>query len=145
MDTRACVAFTQTFVQEVWNHGKAWMIDDMVAEDFENFDPAMITVNTRDDFKEWVRDLHTTFPDFHVHGEDLIAQDNKVVIRWTMTGTHEAEMLEIPPTGKKVILPGTTIYEIDQGRISRMWWFYDMYGLFMELGVITDLRIAEPA
>src|SRR3712207_8968952 len=60
----------------------------------------------------------TAFPDLHATVEDVIAEGDKVVTRWTISGTHQGEIEEFgPPTGKQVEIKGITIHRIEEGKI----------------------------
>jgi steroid delta-isomerase-like uncharacterized protein len=82
--------------------------------------------------------LNTACPDGHFSIEDLIAEGDKVVARWTFRGTHRGEYFGIPPTGKQVALTGITIYGITVGKIQEAWTNLDALGLMQQLGVIPS-------
>jgi predicted ester cyclase len=78
-------------------------------------------------------------PDFHVTMEDMIAEGDNVAGRWTASGTHEAELVGIPPTGKQATWTGMTIYRFAGGKIVEAWWSRHMLSLLMQLGVVPPL------
>ena len=78
----------------------------------------------------------TSFPDFHVTSEDIIAEGDKVVSRWTASGTHKGELFGIPPTGKKATWKGISIYRFADGKIVEAWGDADFLGLLQQLGVM---------
>jgi predicted ester cyclase len=78
-------------------------------------------------------------PDFQVTVEEMIAEGDKVASRWTASGTHEDELVGIPPTGKEATWTGMTIYRFAEGRIVEAWWSRDMLGLLIQLGVVPSL------
>lgn len=82
-------------------------------------------------------------PDFHVTMEDVIAEGDKVAGRWTAHGTHEDELVGIPPTGKEATWTGMTIYRLAGGEIVEAWWSRDMLGLLIQLGVVPPLGQGE--
>ena len=61
------------------------------------------------------------FPDFNMKVEDVFGEDDKVAVRWQMTGTHNADLFGIPPSGKKVTIPGTSIVRLENGKIAEDW------------------------
>jgi steroid delta-isomerase-like uncharacterized protein len=75
-------------------------------------------------------------PDFHVKIEDLIAEDDKVVARITMTGTHTGDFFGIPATGKQVSFTGIYIARIADGKIVEHWGEEDSISLLQQLGVM---------
>lgn len=68
--------------------------------------------------KGGVQFLHSVLADISAQAEDLIAEGDKVVLRWSVRGTHKGELMGIPATGKAIELKGTNIYEIRGGVIA---------------------------
>jgi predicted ester cyclase len=82
-------------------------------------------------------------PDWHSTFEELIAEVDRVAERWTGRGTHRAELMGIPPTGKRVEGPGSGFYRIAGGKIVEFRGQFDMMGLMQQLGVISPPQPAE--
>jgi steroid delta-isomerase-like uncharacterized protein len=76
------------------------------------------------------------FPDGQTTTDDLIAEGDKVVERFTLVGTHKGEFLGIPATGKQVRVTGMSIFRIANGKIVEHWGENDGMGLLMQLGVL---------
>jgi predicted ester cyclase len=76
-------------------------------------------------------------PDIRITIEDLIAEGDKVVTRWTTRGTHTGGggFFGIPPTGKPVVTAGITIHRLAGGKIVEGWNQIDALGLLQQLGV----------
>jgi predicted ester cyclase len=66
----------------------------------------------------------------------MIAEGDKVAIRWAARGTHQGELLGIQPTGKQATWTGISIYRFADGKIVEAWWSKDVLGLLQQLGVI---------
>ena len=90
-----------------------------------------------EDIKETVKYL-VAFPDLKATVEDMIAEDDKVVIRWTIHGTHEGALRDIPATGKPVVVKGITIKRIAGSKIVEEWALIDMFGMMQQLSVISS-------
>ena len=73
------------------------------------------------------------FPDFHVNADDLIADGEKAVKRWTATGRHRGPLGAMPPTGRSARFCGTSVYRMAGGRIAESWYVYDLHGLLQQL------------
>ncbi|TET85665.1 MAG: hypothetical protein E3J37_01425, partial [Anaerolineales bacterium] len=93
----------------------------------------------------------SAFPDMKVTTEDIIAEGDKVVIRWTATGTHQGELMGIPASGKQVTWTGMTIYRFADGKIVESWWAYDALGMMQQItaqtipeGLVVD-QITSPS
>jgi len=72
------------------------------------------------------KDQHKHFRAMKMHERsaeihDAIAEDDLVVLRWSLTGTHREQFLGIPPTGKAVTLRGIDIYRVQDGKIAEHW------------------------
>ena len=76
------------------------------------------------------------FPDLHVTIEDVVAEGDRVVVRTTYTGTHQADLQGIPATGKTVSESAITIFRLANGKIAEGWLVADNLGLMQQLGVI---------
>jgi steroid delta-isomerase-like uncharacterized protein len=87
----------------------------------------------------------TAFPDMVMTVEQVIAQGDKVVIRWTLTGTHTGPFFGIEPTGASATWPGINIYRIECGVVVESWSEVDGIGLRRQLGVLEDPTGATPA
>jgi predicted ester cyclase len=117
--------------------GDAGLLDEILAEDWEDIPLPPGTRLGREGFKEqglgWIR---TVFPDFTVTNEDVIvsADGSKVAVRSVSGGTHAGEILGIPPTGKRVEFRAFDIHHLVGGVIVRTWHLEDFLGLVMQLG-----------
>lgn len=76
------------------------------------------------------------FPDFQHTIEDMIAEGDKVVARFTDRGTHKGEYMGITPTGKQVMYTGIMIFQIADGKLVELWGEYDALGLMQQLGAV---------
>jgi steroid delta-isomerase-like uncharacterized protein len=88
--------------------------------------------------KEVFRRLHQAFPDLQITVEDLIAEDDKVVGRNTVTGTHRGEYMGLPPTGRTVAYDEIFIFRCAEGRIAETWGAVDVISQMKQLGLIPD-------
>jgi steroid delta-isomerase-like uncharacterized protein len=79
--------------------------------------------------------LRIAFHEMHFTLLDLIASDDRVVVRWTMDAKHAGPLAGIPATGKRVQQRGTVIYRLENGRIAEVWAQMDRMGMLQQLGV----------
>ncbi len=68
---------------------------------------------------------------------DVVTEDDRVVVRWTATGTQTGEFQGIAPTGKKVTWTGVNIYRFECGKIAEQWSELDGIGRLQQLGVLA--------
>ena len=81
----------------------------------------------------------TAFPDLHLTVEDMIAEGDKVVTRFTSRGTQTGAFMGMPPTGKQVTVSSIVIARIADGKIVEEWGLDDQMGMLQQLGVIPVL------
>ncbi len=80
------------------------------------------------------------FPDGRWEINDLVAEGDKIVARWTFRGTNLGEMasLGLPATGKPVVFSGMSLYRVAKGMFAEIWEGYDRLTLLQQLGVIPS-------
>jgi steroid delta-isomerase-like uncharacterized protein len=103
------------------NAGTLDDFDDLFVEDFINFAAGFEPVKSLAAMKSLLRELLIAFPDWHVTVEDMFAQDNKVVTRWSLKATHLAPYQNIPATGAKIRAEGIHIDHIVGDKIAKRW------------------------
>jgi predicted ester cyclase len=77
-----------------------------------------------------------TFPDVEATTGHLVAEDDLVVVRWSVAGTHEGELRGIEPTGREVEYEEWAMYRIEGGEITEIWVQADALGVFEQLGAV---------
>jgi steroid delta-isomerase-like uncharacterized protein len=130
----------QTIIDEIWNKGNVEVIDKFYTPNFKNHHPNIPEVSDFASFKKWVVEVHKTLPDFHATIEDMIAEEDKIAVRWTVTGTQKGEFMGIPPTGKKVRFEGMTVYRFEGDKVAEMWWVSNEIAILRQLGVFPPKR-----
>ena len=129
--------------EEVWHQGKLEVIDEIFAADFISHDPVAGEIRGVEGLKQYAPMVLTAFPDFQITTEDQIAEGDKVVTRWSSTGTHKGELMGIPPTGVQVTVTGIRISRITGGKILEDWTSWDTLGVLQQLGVIPPMGQGE--
>jgi predicted ester cyclase len=86
--------------------------------------------------KMFISAFFTAFPDLEVHIDDRVAEADKLVTRWTARGTHQGELMGIPPTGKAVTVTGIAIDRFENGQSIEHWEVFDQMGMMLQLGVV---------
>jgi predicted ester cyclase len=117
--------------------------DELVAPDYVGRFPPNPDVRGREAIKQFNRETVTAFPDLQLTLDELIAEGDKVVVRWAMRGTHLGELRGgIAPTGKAFTVTGTTTNRVADGRVAEAWGNIDLLGLMLQLGLVTPPRPA---
>jgi steroid delta-isomerase-like uncharacterized protein len=78
------------------------------------------------------------FPDMHITIEDLVAEGDKVVARQSARGTHQGELMGIPPTGKQITITGMFAFRFENGRMVEQWELFDQMSMMQQLGVLPS-------
>jgi steroid delta-isomerase-like uncharacterized protein len=124
-------------IDEVWNQGKLDVIEELVARGYVRHDPSWPDeLHGLEGFRQYAATVRAACPDGRFTIDDLIAEGDKVAIRWTLKGTHQGEFLGIPPTWRDLALIGISIHRIQEGKIIEGWDGYDALSLMHQLGVI---------
>jgi steroid delta-isomerase-like uncharacterized protein len=145
MTTDENKAMARRFIEEVANRGNFAVIDELIAPDFEVRD-AVIPVSTGPEgVKQVFGAVRDAFPDFHETIEDVLADEDRVMVRWSTRGTHRGEFAGIPATGKEVTWRGVFILRVAGGRFVEMWQLHDQLGLLQQLGATVTMPAASPA
>ena len=123
---------------ELVNKGKAASIaaDEIWAPNYFLHSGIGREISGLKDLKQYWSSLYVAFPDLHFTLDDVIAEENKAVVRYTLTGTHQGAFMGIPPTNKKVTLWGIEIHNIASGKIAECWARWDTLGVMQQLGVV---------
>lgn len=128
-------AIASRAVEELWNKNNLAVVDELYATNFVSHGLPEVTPD-REGYKQFVTISRTALPDFHTTVEDIIAEGDKVVQRFTARGTHKGEFMGIPPTGKQVTITGIAIDRIAGSKIVENWANMDMLGMMVQLGVV---------
>ena len=84
-------------------------------------------------YRQLVSQYRRAFPDLQVTVDDVIADGNIVMLRWTMAGTHTGAFGDLTPTGTQVQIVGVTIFRTANGQIAETWFMPDALGLLTQL------------
>jgi steroid delta-isomerase-like uncharacterized protein len=120
--------------EEVWSRGNFVIVDEIYAPDFVCNFVVGPEWRGREGIKQQVAEHRTSFPDWNEHIEDIIAEGDRVVTRFTSRGTHKGSFQGIAPTGNQVTIDEIAIYRIAEGKIAEQWGFPDQMGLLRQVG-----------
>ncbi len=129
-------AIARRSMEDVWGKGDLAAIDELYATDFVWHWAPSAGAPDREGYKQNVTTTFAPFADIHSITEDMVAERDKVVARWTWRGTHKGEFMGIAPTGKQVTVTGISIFRIAGGKIVEEWAEMDMLGMMQQLGAV---------
>jgi steroid delta-isomerase-like uncharacterized protein len=131
------IAVVRRLIDEVWNQRAFDVLDELFAAD-AIISESGVPFPIRGPLcaKEGIGAACAAFPDVRVSIEDIIAADDKVVVRWSCHGTHRGELQGIPPTNRPMTMTGMAIYRFAGGKIVEEWMENNTLGMLRQLGVI---------
>ena len=135
----------ERFNEDVWGRGDEAALEELLAPDFVDHDPLPGQSPDREGHRQILAAFRSAFPDLHVTTEDVVAEGDKVVSRWTARGTHQGELLGIAPTGNGVTIKGIDVLLIAGGRIAERWARSNDLELMQQLGAIPSTEQPEEA
>ena len=134
-------AKVQRFLEEGFGQGKTELVDELLHSDFVCYDPNSETGEIRgaDTVKGEIEYFHSAVPDLTFTVDDQVAEGDKVVSRYTATGTHQGEFFGIPGTGNRIEMSGIQIDRFDEsGKMIEEWPEYDLLGAMRQMGAIPE-------
>ena len=127
------------FLEEAFNEGNLDVADELFTSDYVLHDPSLPEeMRGPEGVKGVVQMYRSAFPDTNITVEDQIAEEERVVTRWTGRGTHQGELMGIPPSGNQVEVSGITISRFEGGKIAEDWTNYDTLGMMQQIGAIPE-------
>jgi len=137
-------ALVRREIEELFNHsGNLDVAEEVYASDFVGHDPTMPEgIYGVEGARQFAAGMRSAFPDLQMTVEDLIAEGDKVVVRWTARGTHQGELMGIPPSGNRVEVTGISVDRIEGGKFVEGWANYDALGMMQQIGAVPTAEQA---
>ncbi len=137
-------ALVRRYFEDAWNKHNPALVDEIYATDFVDRSPDIPGIaHTRDGLKQFMGVYLRAFPDADITIEDQLVEGDRVVTRWTGRGTQTVEFMGMPPSGKKVAVPGVQIDRFSGGKIVEEWTLFDQLGMLQQLGAVPATK--QPA
>lgn len=137
MSTDTDKQLARRIYDEVLNKRNLAALDEMVKSDYIEHDPlpgqGTGLQGIKDRFRMLLDALGVRFK-----LEDVVAEGDRVVVRWINTGRHVGEFLGIPPSGRSFSIPGIDIYRVEDGKLAEHWHVVDNLAMLQQLGVIPS-------
>jgi steroid delta-isomerase-like uncharacterized protein len=112
------------------------VIDELYATDIVYHSSTGRDIRGIKDYKQHISEFYSAFPDLHFTIDDMVAEGDKVAVRFTGTGTNKGAFMGIPPTNKKITVWEIQIDRFAGGKFVEGWSRYDTLGLMQQLGLI---------
>ena len=124
---------------ELWNKGNLLVADELIAPTYLHHDDSTPDLGKGPEGeKKRVNFYRTAFHDLRLNIEDLLAEGETVVARWSCRGVHKGELNGIAPTNKQFAITGVTICRLANGKIVEGFVNWDALGLMRQLGVVPE-------
>ena len=132
-------AAVRRIYDELWNERNLGLARELIAEGGTNYDTGLVPMPFGpEEMKGTVRMVTAAFPDNRHEVDEVLVDGDKVVLRCTLTGTHEGPFMGILPTGRKIAVTEIHIYRLLNGRAVEHRVGRDDLGAMRQLGVIAD-------
>ena len=126
-----------SFHHEILEKQRYDLIDEQISVDFVAHAPIPDEwAHGREGVRKWFTAMNEGLSNIGDRHDDTIVSGDKVVIRWTGTGTHTGEMFGVPATGKDVSVMGIDVFRIQDGKIAEIWQSYDQMGMMRQIGAM---------
>ena len=133
-------AIVRREMEEIFNHtGNLDAADEIFDPNYVSHEPTAGDTRGIEEAKQFAATYREAFPDLENTIEDMVAEGDKVVVRFRGRGTHQGETEAFgPPTGKRMEITGITIKRLSEGKIVEAWTNFDALGMMQQLGLIPE-------
>lgn len=139
MSAQQNIEIQKRWGKEVASEGKLDVLDEILAPDFVDHDPAPDQPPGRDGLKEFFRSFRKSFPDLETEVNEMFANDDHVALRYTIRGTHRGEFMGIAPTGRRIEAAAMQIARFENGKVKERWGITDQLGILNQLGAVKNV------
>ena len=127
-------AIARRFFEEVLDQGRLDKYADSHAGDFVAHGDHDYTLE--EDIAA-AKEERKALPDMHVKVTQILAERDMVVVHWTASGTNTGVAMGFNATGKRITVPGMTIFRFKAGKISEEWSVFDMASAMQQAGLCS--------
>jgi steroid delta-isomerase-like uncharacterized protein len=133
-------AVVRRVFDELWNRGNLPVADEFFASTYTHHDPSTPDAGRGPESeKKRVTLYRTALHDLRLTIEDIIAEGEMVMARWSCRATHKGDLNGIAPTGKQIAISGISMVRFASGKMVEGWITWDALGLMQQLGVVPDV------
>jgi steroid delta-isomerase-like uncharacterized protein len=128
-------AVVRRYYEEMCNGRRNDLADEIFTADHKMHDPQVPAADGPAGMAEVVRPYQEGV-NGHWAIQEIFSTPDRVVVRWTGSGTHTGEINGIPPTGKSVKVDAISIHRMRDGKVAETWEVWDTLGFLQQLGAI---------
>jgi steroid delta-isomerase-like uncharacterized protein len=128
-------------LSEAWNRHDIESVVPLFSPNYEGMDISETAPRRgQQGAREWIERYWRAFPDMRFTEGQVVAQAERVAVRWTAQGTHRGRLLNIPPTGRTFTVRGVSFLTIKDGQIQRGDYIWDLAELLRCLRLLPELH-----
>lgn len=131
-------AIIHRWIDELWHRGDFSAAREFVAEDLLFRSNQVPTTRGLRALEDTVAGIRAGFPDGRFTTDELVAEGQTVVQRWTFRGTHQGEWAGVAATGRTVEITGTATYHFRDGKIAEHMADWDALGMMQQVGAVSS-------
>jgi steroid delta-isomerase-like uncharacterized protein len=128
-------ALVRRFFEDLCNGRQQDVADEIVAGDYVSHGPQAPPAEGPEGVKARVA-VYQESLDGHWDVQEVFSAGDRVVARWTGSGTHEGELMGVPPTGRPIAVEAISVFRIADGKIAEEWTVWDALGLLQQVGAV---------
>jgi len=124
-------------IEAVQNNGDFTVFDAIFADDFTDHTPQQGVRPDKDGVRTLYTALRSAFPDFHAEIHWQTVESDMVTTFKTYHGTHQADFLGVPGTGRVVHFDTLDVFRVREGQLTDHWGVADLLGVLIQLGRLS--------
>jgi steroid delta-isomerase-like uncharacterized protein len=128
-------ALVRRFFEEFCNGRRTEVADEIVAGDYVSHGPQAPPAEDPEGVKARVS-VYQDSLDGHWDVQEVFSAGDRVVARWSGSGTHEGELMGVAPTGRPIDVDAISVFRIADGKIAEEWTVWDALGLLQQVGAV---------
>ncbi|UUO06039.1 ester cyclase [Blastopirellula sp. J2-11] len=126
-------ALAQQWFEEVWNQRRDDAIFELTAENAIAHLESGVDINSAAIFKSFRDNLLAALPDMKLQVEDVIAEGDSAVVRWSFIGNHRGDGFGFKPTGREIQARGLTWFRFADGKVIEAWDSWNQSSMFQQM------------
>jgi predicted ester cyclase len=129
-------ALLRRITEEIWNGRRVELVDELIEGFVDHVDLPGLEGGGRDRYLASLRMMHTAFSDYHEEIEFVVADDERAVSYVRLTGTHDGDLMGLPPTGRAVDVRAMGVLRFENGQAVERWGIGDTLTQMQQLGLL---------
>jgi steroid delta-isomerase-like uncharacterized protein len=140
---RSVLEDNNSFAREylsAWNAHDPERLAELHSLEYEGMDVAQSTLHFGPEgIRQMVDRYCGAFPDLTLMDDSTVKQGEQLALFWTLQATHGGKLMNIPPTGREVKVKGVTLFTLQDGKVQRAWYLWDVAAFLRSVGLLPDL------